>query len=289
MSSNILEVLKSRLDSLSRSERKVAEVIRIDPQSAIRSSIAALAKSADVSEPTVNRFCRSLDCSGFPDFKLRLAQCLATGTPYVSKNVEANDGVREFSSKIFQATINALNDTKRNLDVHEVERATDALAQARTITFIGLGASGPVAQDAQHKFFRLNTPVNFWVDIMSQRMAAAAAQRGDALVFISNTGRTIALVEAAELARNAGATVIAITHANTPLADKAHIVLDVDCSEDTEIYTPMTSRIVHLTLLDVLATGVLLRRGEDFHGHLRRVKESLSATRYADQHSKPEG
>lgn len=53
------------LENFSKSERKVAEVIMASPQTAIHSSIATLAKMADVSEPTVNRFCRRLDTKGF--------------------------------------------------------------------------------------------------------------------------------------------------------------------------------------------------------------------------------
>ncbi|MBE8167557.1 MAG: transcriptional regulator HexR, partial [Shewanella sp.] len=83
---NTLEKVQKSLIHFSKSERKVAEVILSEPQTAIHSSIATLAKMADVSEPTVNRFCRRLDTKGFPDFKLHLAQSLANGTPYVSRH-----------------------------------------------------------------------------------------------------------------------------------------------------------------------------------------------------------
>ena len=79
---NILNTIQTVRGNLSKSELKVADVVLADPNACIRSSIAALARMADVSEPTVNRFCRSLDCGGFPDFKLRVAQSLAHGTPY---------------------------------------------------------------------------------------------------------------------------------------------------------------------------------------------------------------
>jgi len=42
---------------------------------------------------------------------------------------------------------------------------------------------------------------------------------------------------------------------------------------------PIQSRTIQLTLIDVLATGVILRRGEDFHGHLKTIKQSLASTR----------
>ncbi|EDM65259.1 hypothetical protein PE36_04653, partial [Moritella sp. PE36] len=86
---SMLEKIIQNLEIFSKSEKKVADVILESPQSAIHSSIATLAKVADVSEPTVNRFCRRLDTKGYPDFKLHLAQSLANGTPYVNRHVEA--------------------------------------------------------------------------------------------------------------------------------------------------------------------------------------------------------
>lgn len=283
MSTNLLERLKSNPSCLSKSERKVAQVILQDPNKAIRSSIASLAKAANVSEPTVNRFCRSLDCTGFPDFKLKLAQCLATGTPFVNRNVEANDRVEDYSGKIFEATVSAIADAKRSIDPNALTRAVDALSQARRVEFYGLGASGSVCQDAQHKFFRLNTPCIAYTDVLQQRMSAAAAKPGDVIVIISNTGRTISLVETAEIARDSGATVISLTSPHSPLAKASNIILGVESSENTDMYTPMSSRIVHLTVLDVLSMGVTLRLGPEFQSHLRRIKAALADTRYKNE------
>ncbi len=277
---NILQKIQKTRPFLSKSELKVADVVLADPNASIRSSIATLARTADVSEPTVNRFCRSLDCSGFPDFKLRVAQSLASGTPYVNSNVELSDSVKDFSVKIFEMTMSALEDAKSNLDFDIIGRAVDALAGARRIEFYGLGASASVALDAQHKFFRLNTPVVAYTDVMMQRMSAAAASRGDAVVIISYTGRTIATVDAAKLAREAGATVIGITMPDSPLAAHCSLVISVETAEDTDVYTPAVSRLVHLTIIDVLATGVTLKRGPDFVEHLKKIKNSLKATRF---------
>ena len=66
----------------------------------------------------------------------------------------------------------------------------------------------------------------------------------------------------------------------SPLAQASTLSLNIPLPEDTDIYMPMTSRIIQLTVLDVLATGMTLRRGVDFQPHLRKVKESLNASRY---------
>ena len=278
---NILEKIKHSKGTLSKSELKVAAVVMAEPNVAIRSSIASLARGAKVSEPTVNRFCRSLGCSGFPDFKLKLAQSLATGgLPYVNRNVESTDKAKDYSSKIFEAAIASLDDMLHNLNADVIDQAVDALSQARRIDFYGIGDSGAVAMDAQHNFFTLNIPVAAYVDASMQRMAAAGTYPGDVVVAISYSGRTITIVETAEVARNAGATVIGITTPNSPLARNCSIVLEVETPEDAEIYMPMTSRLVQLTLIDVLAIGVTLRRGTDFIKHLKRIKDSAMKQRF---------
>jgi len=277
---NTLEKILSFLDILSKSERKVAEVILASPQTAIHSSIATLAKMADVSEPTVNRFCRRLETKGFPDFKLQLAQSLANGTPYVNRNVEETDSVEAYSPKIFESTMASLEQVKNTLDITAVNRAVDLLTQAKKISFFGLGASAAVAHDAMNKFFRFNIPVIYFDDIVMQRMSCMNSGEGDVVVLISHTGRTKNLVELAHLARDNDATVIAITSKDTPLAHEATLSILLDVPEDTDVYMPMISRLAQLTLIDVLATGFTLRRGAKFRDNLKRVKESLRDSRF---------
>lgn len=280
MAANIVQEISTALDSLNRSERKVAEVILADPQAATRSSIAVLARAAEVSEPTVNRFCKRFNTAGFPDFKLHLAQALASGVPYVNRNVEPDDDADSYTGKIIDAAIAAMVTAKKSLDPQTINLAVDQLIQAKQIIFFGLGGSGPVAADAQHKFFRFNIPVTAYDDFLMQRMVAAASNRGDVIVVISYTGRTREIVDVAALARESGATVLGITAANSPLAEKCSIVIEVDPPEDTDVYMPMTSRMLHLTVIDILATGVTLRRGPDFLKHLKKIKDSLKDVRH---------
>lgn len=277
---NTLEKIQSHLDILSKSERKVAEAILASPQTAIHCSIATLARMADVSEPTVNRFCRRLDTKGFPDFKLHLAQSLANGTPYVNRNVDEGDAADAYTSKIFESTMATLDQVKNTLDISAINRAVDLLTQAKKISFFGLGASAAVAHDAMNKFFRFNIPVVYFDDIVMQRMSCMNCTEGDVVVLISHTGRTKNLVELAHLARENDATVIAITSQNTPLASEATLALLLDVPEDTDVYMPMVSRIAQLTLIDVLATGFTLRRGAKFRDNLKRVKDALKESRF---------
>jgi len=277
---NTLELIKKNLDTFSKSERKVAEAILASPETAIHSSIANLAKIAQVSEPTVNRFCRRLDTKGFPDFKLRLAQSLANGTPYVNRNVNEDDGPEAYTAKIFESTMACLNVAKKRLDTQLINRAVDILTQAHKISFFGLGASSSVAHDAFNKFFRFNIPVSCFDDIVMQRMSCINSTEGDVIVLISHTGRTKPLVEIAQLARENDAFVIALTAYDSPLAQQSNLVLSLGVPEDTDIYMPMSSRIAQLVLIDVLTTGFTLRRGAKFRDNLKRVKAGIKDSRF---------
>lgn len=277
---NILDKIQSQLTSLSKSERKVAEVILAEPQEAIHSSIALLARRADVSEPTVNRFCRHLETKGFPDFKLQLAQSLAHGTPYVNRHIDESDSVDAYTDKIFESSMAGLARVRQSLDTHSVRQAVDILEKAKSIAFFGQGSSAAVAHDAMNKFFRFNIPVFCSDDTVVQRMSCMNCTEQDVIVLISHTGRTKNVVELAQLARENHAVVLAITSEGSPLSRVATLSLLLDVPEDTDIYLPMISRLAQLTVIDVLTTGYILRRGAAFRINLKRVKAALKESRF---------
>ena len=284
-SQNLINVITDALPNLNKSESKVAQVILSDPDAATSPSIASLAKKAGVSEPSVNRFCKRFNAAGFPDFKIKLAKSLVSGVRFVNRNVNPDDEVSGYTPKIFDSTINNLALVRDSISHSRVNQVVDKLIQARRIYFFGLGASGSVARDAENKFFRFNLPVSFHDDVLMQRMLASTGTTGDVFFIISHTGRTKEVVEVAEIARINGSTVIGLTAAGSPLANISSVTLDVEVPENTDEYMPMTSRIVHLVILDVLATGVTLRRGPEFLPHLEKIKNSLKPTRYPKDNS----
>ena len=278
-SQNLINIITDALPGLNKSETKVALVILADPDAATSSSIATLAKKASVSEPSVNRFCKRFDATGFPDFKLKLAKSLVSGIRFVNRNVNPDDDVTSYTPKIFDSTINDLALVRDKISHEVVNNVVDKLIQAKRIYFFGLGTSGSVARDAENKFFRFNLPVSFHDDVLMMRMLASTGTTGDVFFVISHTGRTKEIIDVVQIARENGATIIALTSPGSPLAAISSISLDVDVPENTDEYMPMTSRIVHLVILDVLATGFTLRRGPDFLPHLEKIKNSLLPTR----------
>ena len=277
--SNVLAQIQAALPGLSKSDIKIAEVVLSDPEAATRASIAHLAQRAGVSEPSVNRFCKRLGASGYPDFKIWLARSLVAGVRYMSQVVDPDDSIDTYPVKLVDNTINALMLARENLPQEAIAQAVEQLNSAQRIYFFGVGTSAAVAHDAEHKFFRFKTSVATHTDPLMLRMLSAGGQPGDVFVFISHTGRTRVIVEAAELAAASGASVIALTAEGSPLAHVSDCVISLHVRENTEDYLPMTSRIVHLVAIDILVTGVTLKRGNAGIEHLAKMKESLIPTR----------
>ncbi len=280
---NILEHLRKSLETFRRSEQKVGNFVLKNPNEVIHMRIVDLATEAHVSEPTVVRFCRALGCDGFQDFKLRLAQVLATDTSFTQFSMNDGDTVAEFSRSIFDSTIGVLLQVRDRLDTARLQEAIQLLTQANRVEFYGFGASGAVAVDAQHKFFRLQMSTAAYSDPHMQNMSAVTLSPGDVVVAISQTGRTRALMQSVQLAKEAGAHVIGLCPSGSPLADMVTLPLFMDVPEDTEIYTPMSSRIVHLVAIDVMAVGVAKMRGPKLVEHLQAVKRSLQGLRLPDR------
>ncbi|GHB00713.1 transcriptional regulator [Modicisalibacter luteus] len=270
------------MEHFRRSEQKVARFVLRNPEEVIHMRIVDLATEAKVSEPTVVRFCRALGCGGFQDFKLRLAQMLASGSQFAQFSMNDSDSVAEFSHSIFDSTVGTLLSVRDRMDIESLSKAINALAMANRVEFYGFGASGAVAFDAQHKFFRLQISTSAYADPHMQNMSAATLKEGDVVVAISQTGRTRALVDSVRMARDAEATVIGLCPSGSPLAAEVTLPLYIDVHEDTEIYTPMSSRVAHLVLIDVLAVGVAKTRGPKLAEQLKAVKRSLNPLRFPE-------
>ncbi|HRE20482.1 MAG TPA: SIS domain-containing protein [Rhabdaerophilum sp.] len=261
--------------SLSPSEASVAAAILAAPSETVGMSIAALAQRVGVSEPSVARFCKSLGFSGFREFKIALAYAIARGVPFVHGDVAGEDGVGDVLSKVVSRAIASLAVLRDNTDAKALERAIAAIAGARRLEFYGQGNSGIVAQDAQHKFFRLGIPTAAYSDPHVHSMAAALLGKGDVVLVFSAGGRTLDILHSAAIAQNAGATVIALTVGGSPLAKQCDIVVATDLFEDQDLYSPMTSRLSHLALIDVLAVGVAIRLGPGIARTLEKAKAAV--------------
>lgn len=276
---NIIEVVRSMLPKLRKSDRKVAEVVFADPRRILNSTVAETAVLAGVSQPTVIRFATAVGCTGFQDFKLRLAQSLALGTPATHSAIENSDAPELVAEKIFDYTMTSLDWARNHLDKAALHKAIDILSGARSIEFFGLGASGIVARDAQQKFPLFGVPCGAQVDSHQQFMVAAMMHPDDVAVVISNTGNTRTVIEIARLARESGAKIIGLIGSDSPLVPYCDVPLLIETLDNTNVYTPTTSRIAALVVVDILSTSVALQRDAAHQERVTTMKRRLSDMR----------
>lgn len=271
----MLGEINAALPNLSRSQRRVASWIIEHPREATNATLAHIARECETSEPTVVRFCRHLGLAGFRELGIRIAESLSTPGGYVHRDVHEDDATADAVVKVLDASIRALIDVRARLSAVPIDAAANAMAGARQIAFAGLGASGQVARDASHKFFRLGIPCTSLIDTPMILQFAAIAEPDDVLVLLSHTGRWPQFVHTAQLAKQRGATVIAITNPLCELAGEASILFPFDVIEDTNVFTPMSSRLGQLALLDALLVALALNLGEVARDRLRRSKDAL--------------
>ncbi|CAL61262.1 putative HTH-type transcriptional regulator HexR (Hex regulon repressor) [Herminiimonas arsenicoxydans] len=270
----LLDSIRTQYDSLSKSEKKVALAVLEQPELAIAENITALAKKADVSEPTVVRFCRAIGFDGWHAFKMKLAQGLALA-PGADESPAPEDLATDLVSKICSRSINTLLDLRNSLDANAIEQALQVLARANRIEFYGQGTSGIIAADAQHKFFRSGIPTVAYADPHIHSIAASLLKKGDAVVAISQRGNSIALLRSVQLARSCGADVVILAPSGTPLAELATVLIPIDLHFHTDPYTPISARLAHLVVIDILAVGLALRLSPERRKKMLNAQKAL--------------
>jgi RpiR family carbohydrate utilization transcriptional regulator len=276
---SLLSRIQMLLPSLPPSERRVADLVLHRPLEVVSAPISQIAVWSRVSQPTVIRFCRRLKYAGLPGFKLKLAGDLGAGIPFVHARLAPGDDLAHLIGKVFDSALTGLIRGRESLRPEVLERAVAALDGASRIECYGLGNSGVSALDAQMKLFRLGTPTLACTDSQMQRVSAALLPSDAVVLAISNSGRTRSLLEVVALARRSGATVIALTRSDSPLAEAADLLLPADVQENPEVYAPMVSRLVHLAIIDVLTVALALRKGPAAITRMEVAKASLQPTR----------
>jgi glucokinase len=261
--STILNQVRRARSSLSPAEQRVADHVLAHPRSALNDPIATLAKAADVSQPTVIRFCRSLGCKGLSDFKLRLASGLTGTMPITHALVTNEDTLLEVGDKVLGNTAAAILQVRDHLNRETIDQAVRLINDADRVEFYAVGHFGSVADDAQFKLLRMGVSSAAYTVPRLQVLAANLLRPGVVAVVISGSGRIDELLDVVDKAHERGAVVVAITASQSPLARKADVALIVDHVEDIATQVPMISRILHLLMIDILVVGVSMRRGEN--------------------------
>jgi RpiR family transcriptional regulator, carbohydrate utilization regulator len=268
-----------KAEGLGPAGRKVAAYFQANAARLPDLTITDIARAAVVSEPTVGRICQALGFSGYRDFRIKLARASGSNIGHIPADIAAGDRPGDVARKVIDQSLSALQKLREQIQPQAVALAVDVLSDTRRIEFYGHGNSGIVALDAQHKFFRLGMPSIAYVDSHVHAMSAALLSPQDAVLAISRSGRTSELVRSAEILKERRVPLVTISPHGSPLGRLANVNLHVDFDEDPDVYTPMSSRLGQLMVVDILAVAVAVRRGALASVDMTRARDALREKR----------
>ncbi|MFD4644164.1 MurR/RpiR family transcriptional regulator [Lentzea sp. NPDC058436] len=274
--SSPLVKIRSLLPGLARAEQRVAKVVLENPGTVAHRSITEVAEQAGTSETTVTRFCKAIGVGGYPELRIALAadtaRSQARANHDMGGDIGPGDDLKQVVGKVAFADARAVEETAEQLDVESLDKVVQAVAGARRVDVYGFGASAFVAFDLQQKLHRIGLTCFAWNDTHIALTSAAVLTEADVAVGISHTGSTAETVEALRVARETGATTVALTNfPRSPITEVSDHVLTTAARETTFRSGAMASRIAQLTVIDCLFIGVAQH-------HVDTAKTALEAT-----------
>jgi RpiR family carbohydrate utilization transcriptional regulator len=273
---DIISHMRALDGTFPKREQLVADFVLANLEEISFLSQHEIAEATSVSVATVNRFCTTIGCDGFRDFQIRLAQSVAVSLQYLGGPNGDQSESGQLVTQVFSTLVDTLTLARAQLDGQLIEQATDVLANANRIAFLGVGGgSANVAREGANRFFRLGIPSEAHSDGYLQRMLSSTLSEGDVLVAISSSGQPAELLDSVTIAKQYGATTISLTKTGSDLAQLADISVQIDIPEDQDIYKPSASRLVYIAIVDVLAAGAARKRPERVKENLRRIRTSL--------------
>lgn len=253
-------------------EQKIARLILDDINFAAQASISELAQKAGVSEATVTRFAKAVDCKNVRYLKLCLAQAQAVGERFYTEVKPEPSGIYS----VYDDIKSTLDHNARLVTEAVINPAVTELGKARQILIFGVGGGSTVmAQECQHRFFRLGFAATAYSDPMLMRMAASTISANDVVLCLSLGGYSPDVEESAAIAKEYGATLLGITVADSPLGKLVDYLIPMEPIEKDYIFKPSASRYVMLAAIDVLATELAAAHKRRSREALRRLKHTL--------------
>lgn len=256
-----LNAMKNQLTSI---EKKIAEYILEDPERIKNLNTYEIAKNCDTSQASIVRFSKKLGFSGFPDFKLSLSQDIGNRKAESHVNImheelKSTDSFEIIGKKVATENIRAVNNTYEITDFNELEKAVQAINNARKIMLVGVGFSGIVARDFYFKLMELGKVASFENDSHMQLSYLSTMNENDILFVISHSGKTLELFNLAKVAKNKGIKIITLTSvASNPIRELGDIKLStVEMKSDFRA-TALSPRISQLTVVDMIYIKLML-------------------------------
>ncbi|MDD3252544.1 MAG: MurR/RpiR family transcriptional regulator [Lachnospiraceae bacterium] len=283
MNSNILDEITRQYNTMSRSNKKLADYILSTKTSAQYMSITSMAENCGVAEATITRFCRLLGLGGYNDFKLALAKALGSSTANANVsmdlgvNILNDEGLDSMCKKLYIEDMNALNETLELLNEHHVTYAVNLLSQARHVYCFGQGGSNVMAMEAWARFATATPKFIHISDSHMQAMAASLCTEQDVILFFSYSGSTKDMLDLIGPERSGRARVILITHfPKSPASSLADVILLCGSNESPLQSGSVAAKIGQMFIIDYLYCAFCKKNPELVSKNLDSTTKAIS-------------
>ncbi|MBL4830849.1 MAG: MurR/RpiR family transcriptional regulator [Aliivibrio sp.] len=269
MSSNVLGksrkvmvTMNSLRDSLTPAEKRIADYVIDHSIQVTKLSIAELSHAVNVGEATIIRFCRTLGLKGFQEFKMELAiensNSQQNERSILDSDIAHNDSAELIGQKLQNTINNVLSETLSLLNFSTLEQVAQTIKQCKGIYFFGIGSSGITAEEAKNKFMRIGFNVDALNNNHFMYMKASLLQKGDLAIGLSHSGSAVETIKALRLAKESGATTVALTHnPRSNIASQADFVLINGNRQGHLQGDSIGTKISQLFVLDLLYTLIV--------------------------------
>ena len=219
----IIGQIEARLDQLRPSEQLVARFVLGRPTVVVHMSIADLAERAQVSEPTIMRFCKALGCVGFMDFKLGLARDLERRT--LNRENPSAKGPTGLGQALFAQIGRALGERGPHLNLDDLDELLEMCAGASAILVLHSGAETPIANALVDTFRSCGLEAS-----PMTRLEMAGRKDGLLLIALRSATRMTGIADLLRDIHDAGGRTCLLGHATLPadlcLGEESDGVLD---------------------------------------------------------------
>lgn len=271
---NVLVRLREYKQQANGAEKELVDYLLKYPEEALTLNSHELAEATYTSASTLVRLCKKLGFSGYKEFSASLNYEIALRNVQqkeIGTEIGQGDRLEDIVDKVTYRSIQALEDSRKLIDMEELQKSVELLERAGTVGLFGIGSSLLAAKDMYLKYLRLNKPCICNEDYHSQIVCAKNLSCADAAVIFSYSGQTEEMLTCAKLLKERDVPLIAVTRfAENELTRLADYKLYVSANELIVRTAATASRISQLNMIDILFTALVKNNYERDITQLKR-------------------
>lgn len=269
-----LKIIKSKLPSLSKGQKQIANYILNHYEKAAYMTASRLAGEVGISESTVVRFAIELGFEGYPELQRSLKELIKTKLTALQRMEIANTNMPrgKMPAAVLLSDAEKIKATVDVLDAEVLDRAVDALLGARRIYILAVRSSAPLASF-----------MSFYLNLLFDNVKLVQTTSGsemfeqlvhispkDAVIGISFPRYSKSIINAMRYAKSCGACAITLTdNAASPIAT----IGDYNLLAKSDMVSFVDSLVAPLSVINALIVSIGNKKGSSVEEQFEKLED----------------